>query len=114
MISLTCLDIAFDLLYVNDRSVMSLTGEQRMLMLKRCIKPKVKHTHTHTAIQSPRFFPLSTSTTRHSLRPVHDDDDDGTQEKVVEIVAQKPASTTEEIVNALDAAILNRYNLQLT
>lgn len=61
--------IAFDLLYVNDRSVMSLTGEQRMLMLKRCIKPK---------------------------------------EKVVEIVAQKPASTTEEIVNALDAAILNR------
>jgi hypothetical protein len=37
-----------------------------------------------------------------------------TQEKVVEIVAQKSASTTEEIVNALDAAILNRYSLQLT
>ena len=36
--------MAFDLLYVNDRSVMSLTGEQRMLMLKRCIKPKVTHT----------------------------------------------------------------------
>jgi hypothetical protein len=27
---------------------------------------------------------------------------------VVEIVAQKPASTTEEIVHALDVAILNR------
>jgi ATP-dependent DNA ligase len=42
--------MAFDLLYVNDRSVMSLTGEQRMLMLKRCIKPKVRLVSGHTVV----------------------------------------------------------------
>jgi ATP-dependent DNA ligase len=45
--------MAFDLLYVNDRSVMSLTGEQRMLMLKRCIKPKVTHHTPHTTHHTP-------------------------------------------------------------
>jgi ATP-dependent DNA ligase len=57
--------MAFDLLYVNDRSVMSLTGGQRMLMLKRCIKPKVTH-HTHSA----RTFHFCDSPATHCVRYV--------------------------------------------
>ncbi|KAL6068764.1 DNA ligase, variant 2 [Balamuthia mandrillaris] len=61
--------MAFDLLYVNDKSVLELTLSQRMTLLKRCIK---------------------------------------SQEKVVEVVQQTEAHSTEDVVNALDAAIMNR------
>ena len=61
--------VVFDILYVNDKSVLDLTLQQRMLLIKRCVN--------------------------HS-------------EKQIEIVQQKPASTTEEIIAALDQAIINR------
>lgn len=62
-------DIVFDLLYVNARSVMDLSLQQRMLLLKRCLK---------------------------------------TQTKVLEVVEQKEAKTTADVIEALDSAIMNR------
>lgn len=63
------LNIIFDLLYVNDKSVIDLCLQQRILLLKRCIKPK---------------------------------------NKIIEIVEQKEAKTVNDIIDALDNAIMNR------
>lgn len=59
----------FDLLYVNDRSVMDLSLQQRRLLLQRVIKPS---------------------------------------NKVLEIVEQKEAKTTGDIIESLDNAISSR------
>jgi DNA ligase-4 len=64
------LDIVFDLLFVNDKSILGLTLKQRFTLLQRCIKPK---------------------------------------EKQVEIVQQKPVKSVEDIIDALDIAIMNRF-----
>ena len=64
--------MAFDLLFVNNKSVLSLTLEQRLGLLARCIKPK---------------------------------------EKVVELVQPRPVKNIEDLIEALDTAIINRLLL---
>lgn len=62
--------IAFDLLFLNDKSVMDLTLQQRVTLLKRCVP--------------------------------------NTKTKVFEIAEQRPAKVPQDVIDALDAAILNR------
>lgn len=69
--SMYCLDIAFDILFVNGQSVMDLTLHQRVALLKRCIP--------------------------------------NTQPKVFELAEQRIAKTTQDVIEALDTAILNRF-----
>jgi hypothetical protein len=69
--SMYCLDIAFDILFVNSQSVMDLTLHQRVALLKRCIP--------------------------------------NTQPKVFELAEQRIAKTTQDVIEALDTAILNRF-----
>ena len=61
--------VAFDLLYVNDRSVTDLNLSQRVQLLRRCVKPRSKQ---------------------------------------FEIIEQKEAKTTNDIIEALDEAIISR------
>jgi DNA ligase-4 len=61
--------VAFDLLYVNDRSVADLNLAQRVQLLRRCVKPRSKQ---------------------------------------FEVIEQKEAKTTNDIIDALDEAIMSR------
>lgn len=59
----------FDILYVNDKSVMDLPLQQRTLLLRRCVKP------------------------------LH---------RSIDLVEQKQARTVQEVIDALDQAIMKR------
>jgi ATP-dependent DNA ligase len=74
--STDCQDIAFDLIFVNGQSVMDLTLQQRVALLKRCMP--------------------------------------NTQPKVFELAEQRIAKTTQDVIEALDAAILNRLQHKFT